>query len=90
MRFLLVPLLPWFQGRKPRKKRNKKEGEQLYAVATQIRTLPIELSTMRLFAFEHGFTFFKECRDTFLLILCRKTNREKIDLASKPFVEVRA
>ncbi len=43
-----------------------------------------------LFSFELGLALFEERRNAFLLILGRKSDREKIDLAAEAFIEVRA
>lgn len=44
----------------------------------------------RLFTLKHGFAFLEKCGNAFALVFGREADRKKIDLAAKPFVEVRA
>ncbi len=41
-------------------------------------------------AFEHRFSFLQERRDAFFFVFGGKTDGEKVNFASEPFVEVRA
>lgn len=41
-----------------------------------------------LLPFEIRFALFEECADAFVFVFARKTEREQIDFATQPFVEV--